>query len=114
MTTVDIEFQECARERLLLFIEETAKSIEEGYGAGNCTPESEAFWALYPKKDISAGWCLLRIEIEGEGLTDREIGAAVRKVGTDPEGEIMAFGRAIGRWYVPADLPARKNGLKCP
>lgn len=111
MPIVDIEFQERARERLGLFIERAAQDIAEGYGAGNCTPESEAFWTLYPVVDVSEGWCLLRIEIEGESLSDREIGIAVRKVGTAPKGEIEIFGKKVGRWHSPTDLPTRKDGF---
>ena len=114
MPIIDIEFQEQARERLALFISLTAEAIENGYGAGNCTPESEAFWTFHPHEDVSAGWCILRIEITGDGLSDHEIGAAVRRVGTTPDGEITAFGATVGRWRRMTDLPLRKDGLIAP
>jgi len=106
MPNVDIEFQERAQDRLALFIKKTAKGIEQGYDAGNCTPESEAFWTLYPKTELSPGWRLLRIEIELEGLTEREIGAAVRRVGTEPEGVIEVFGKKVGYWRQSTDIPS--------
>jgi len=114
MTIVDIEFQERAQERLALFITRTAEAIEEGYGAGNCTSQSEAFWTLNAQDDVSAGWCILRIEITGDDLSDHEIGAAVRQVGTTAGGEIKAFGTTVGRWCRMIDLPLRKNGLIAP
>lgn len=114
MPIVDIEFQEQARERLALFIRLTAEAIENGYGAGNCTPESEAFWAFHRHEDVSAGWCILRIEVDGVALSDHEIGAAIRKVGTTPTGEIEAFGATVGRWRQMTDLPIRKEGLIAP
>ena len=114
MKTCNIEFHEHARERLALFIKNTAEGIEEGYGAGNCTPESVAFWTLHPNTDVSDGWCLLRIEIGGDDLTDHEIAAAVRKVGTEPEGKSWIFGRNVIRWSQLADIPIRKDGLECP
>lgn len=111
MITVDIEYQVNAQDSLAHFLKKTARSIEKGYGAGNCTPESEAFWTLYPKTSLSAGWRLIRIELDADDLTKHEIGTAVRKVGPQDEGEIVVFGQKVGRWYHPTDLPENENGL---
>jgi hypothetical protein len=104
MTIVDIEYQTIASSRLPIFIKKTARSISDGYGAGNCTPESEAFWSLYTKTSLKEGWSLLRIELDGDNLSKHEISAAVRKVTQDPEGDITIFGRRVGRWCHPTSL----------
>lgn len=107
MTTVDIKFDQREEADLPLFIKTTAEDIEEGFGAGTCTPESYAFWTLYPITQLDAGWALLRIELEGDSLSDGEIGSAVRKVGTEPEGEIECFGQKVGRWRRLSDIPPK-------
>jgi len=99
MIVVDIEVIESEMYRLAEFIDTTANSIAEGYGAGNCTPESCAFWSLYAKQQ-EPGWSLLHIELYGDSLDELEIAGAVKKVTIEPEGNIDMFGNIVGRWVL--------------
>lgn len=100
MTDVYLEMQTSVQHRQQEFVERTATGITEGYGAGNCSSESVAFWMLNTKVQAQPGWVVLRIELDGDDMTDRDIAAAVSKVTDAPAGEIQLMGRVLGRWQL--------------
>lgn len=55
------------------------------YGAGNCTPESIAFWSLY-EKDTKAGWVLVTFRFDQRHISRnaiRELSSQISFTGID-------------------------------
>jgi hypothetical protein len=107
MKKFQLEIQTSHRQALPEFIQEMAKAIQEGYGAGNCTCESVAFWTSTHRYEITPKTFIVSIEFDDDTLSDSEYSAGIRKVTSDPEGDIVIFGTTVGRWttleYTPQD-----------
>ena len=94
------------------FIEHAAQGIREHYGAGNCTPDSVAFWTLGYLPTNKPTWMKVVIEIDGDNLSDYDIAAAVSKVKDANSGEIVILDHVVGRWSItnrPLESPIRTN-----
>jgi hypothetical protein len=82
------------------FIGHVACGIRENYGAGNCTPDSVAFWTMGYLPKTKPTWMRVVIEIDGDDLSEYDIAAAVSKVRDADSGDIVIFDHVVGRWSI--------------